>query len=133
LGGRDEWGLHWRAGLLQLAKWPYLGLALLDVLRNRKPAYELTAKVPGTAKPRLELRAHLPIVSVLGVAWLSGIVAGWPLPTILHLWAAGVSLASLILIATEWRPFPPPYDRGLWERQARRDLQKGGTKRTIGI
>ena len=34
LGGWDERGLHWRAGLLQLAKWPYLGLALLDVLRR---------------------------------------------------------------------------------------------------
>ncbi len=125
LGGWAECGLHWRAGLLQLAKWPYLGLALLDVLRNRKPAYQLTPKVPRTAKPRLVLRAHLPIVSLLGLAWLVGAVAGWSLPGILHLWVLGLMLASLVLIATEWWPFPPPYDRRLWERQARRDLSQG--------
>src|SRR4030095_2732162 len=27
-GGWGQRGLHWGAGLLQLAKWPYLGLAL---------------------------------------------------------------------------------------------------------
>jgi cellulose synthase (UDP-forming) len=118
LGGRAEWGLHWRAGLLQLAKWPYLGLALLDVLRNHRPAYEMTPKMRRTAKPRLVLRAHLPIVSLLGVAWLVGVVAGWPLPGILHLWTAGLVLVSLALIATEWWPFPAPYDRRLWEHQA---------------
>jgi Glycosyltransferase like family 2 len=119
LGGRAEWGLHWRAGLLQLAKWPYLGLALWDVLRHRKPAYQMTPKVPRTAKPRLVLRAHLPIILLVGGAWLIGLVAGWPLPGILHLWTAGLVLASLALIATEWWPFPPPYNRQLWVRQAR--------------
>jgi cellulose synthase (UDP-forming) len=119
LGGWHERGLHWRAGLLQLAKWPYLGLALLDVLRHRQPAYEMTPKVRGATKPRLVLRAHLPIVSLLGVAWLAGVVAGWPLPGLLHLWTAGLVLASLALMATEWWPFPAPYDRRLWERQAR--------------
>jgi cellulose synthase (UDP-forming) len=119
LGGWHERGLHWRAGLLQLAKWPYLGLALLDVLRHRQPVYEMTPKVRGATKPRLVLRAHLPVVSLLGVAWLIGVVAGWPLPSLLHLWTAGLVLASFALMATEWWPFPPPYDRRLWERQAR--------------
>jgi hypothetical protein len=119
LGGWHERGLHWRAGLLQLAKWPCFWLALLDVLRHRQPAYEMTPKVGGATKPRLVLRAHLPIVSLVGVAWLVGVVAGWPLPSLLHLWTAGLVLASLALMATEWWPFPPPYDRRLWERQAR--------------
>ncbi len=33
------------------------------------------------------------------------------LPGLLHLWTAGISLASVALIATAWWPFPPPYDR----------------------
>jgi hypothetical protein len=47
LGGRTEWGLHWRAGLLQLAKWPYLGLALLEVLFDRHYPYWVTPKMRG--------------------------------------------------------------------------------------
>ena len=118
LGRWHERGLHWRAGILQLAKWPYLALALLDVLRHRQPVYETTPKVRGAAKPRLLLRAHLPVVSLLGVAWLIGVVAGYPLPRLLHLWTAGLVLVSLALMATEWWPFPHPYDRRLWERHA---------------
>jgi hypothetical protein len=57
------------------------------------------------------------------VAWLIGVAAGWPLPAVLHLWTAGLVLASLALIATEWWPFPVPYDRRLWERRAREDLR----------
>jgi cellulose synthase (UDP-forming) len=126
LGGWNECGLHWRAGLLQLAKWPYLGLALFDVLRRRQPAYEMTPKVWLTAKPRLVVRAHLPIVSLLGLAWLSGVVAGHPLPGLLHLWTAGLIVTSVALMATDWWPFPAPYERLLWERQAREELQEVG-------
>jgi cellulose synthase/poly-beta-1,6-N-acetylglucosamine synthase-like glycosyltransferase len=124
LGGRTEWGLHWRAGLLQLAKWPYLGLALWDVMRNHQPAYEMTPKVRRPTKPRLVLQAHLPLVGLLGLAWLVGVVAGWSLPGIVHLWTAGLLLASLALMATEWWRFPAPYDRQLWERQARGNLRE---------
>jgi hypothetical protein len=67
LGGRADWGLHWRAGLLQLAKWPYLALALLDVLLDRSYPYQMTLKVRTTGTPRLVVRAHLPVVTILGL------------------------------------------------------------------
>jgi cellulose synthase (UDP-forming) len=121
LGGRAEWGLHWQAGLLQLAKWPYFGLAFLDVLRAHQPAYEMTPKVRGVTRPRLVVRAHLPIMMLLGLAWLIGVAAGHPLPGLLHLWTAGMVLASVALMATDWWPFPVPYDRRLWERGTRGD------------
>jgi cellulose synthase (UDP-forming) len=124
LAGWTEWGLHWRAGLLQLAKWPYLGLALWHALRNRQPTYEMTAKVRRTTNPRPVWRAHLPIVSFLGLAWLVGIVTGWSLPGIIHLWTAGLLLVSLALMATEWWRFPVPYKRQLWERQGRGYLRE---------
>jgi cellulose synthase (UDP-forming) len=131
LGGWAECGLHWRAGLLQLAKWPSLGLALLDVLRARQPAYETTPKVRQSAKPRLVVRAHLPIVLLLGWAWLIGVVAGHPPPGLLHLWTAGIMLAAVALMATDWWPFPAPYDRRLWARQARgKEPTRGEQART---
>jgi hypothetical protein len=126
LGGWAEGGLHWRAGLLQLAKWPYLGLALVDVLRRRQPVYEMTPKMRRGANPRLVVRAHLPIASLLGLAWLSGVAAGHDLPGLLHVGAGGIILASVALMATEWWRFPAPYDRRLWERQARgQELTRG--------
>jgi cellulose synthase (UDP-forming) len=85
LGGWVECGLHWRAGLLQLAKWPYLGLALLDVLRARQPAYETTPKVRGSTRSRPVTRTQLPVVALLGLAWLVGVAAGHRLPGLLHL------------------------------------------------
>jgi hypothetical protein len=39
----------------------------------------MTPKVWQTAKARLVVRAHLPIMSLLGLAWLSGVVLGHPL------------------------------------------------------
>jgi Glycosyltransferase like family 2 len=127
LGGWAECGLHWRAGLLQLAKWPYLGLALLDVLRARQPAYETTPKVRGSTRSRPVTRTQLPVVVLLGLAWLVGVVAGHGLPGLLHLGTAGIVLASIALMATDWWPFPAPYDRRLWERHARGgSLYEGG-------
>jgi cellulose synthase (UDP-forming) len=117
LGGRAEWGLHWRAGLLQLAKWPYLALALLDVLRDRLYPYQVTLKVRTTRRPRLVVRAHLPVVALLGLAWVVGVAAGHPLPGILHLGTVGLILVLLALMATDWWHFPAPYDRRLWEGQ----------------
>ncbi|HSF30350.1 MAG TPA: glycosyltransferase [Candidatus Tectomicrobia bacterium] len=117
LGGRAERGLHWRAGLLQLAKWPYLGLALLDVVLNRTYPYQLTRKVRTAGTRHLVVRAHLPVVLLLGLAWGVGLAAGHPLPGILHLWTAGLILVFLALMATDWWHFPPPYDRRLWEGQ----------------
>ena len=49
LDWRNEWGWHWRAGFLQSAKWPYLLLALYQVLLNRRLPYTLTSKVTAGA------------------------------------------------------------------------------------
>jgi cellulose synthase (UDP-forming) len=108
LGGWAEGGLQWRAGLLQVAKWPYLGLALLDVLRASQPAYETTPKVRGSTRSRPVTRTQLPVVVLLGLAWLIGVAAGHRLPGLLQLGTAGIVLASVALMATDWWPFPPP-------------------------
>jgi cellulose synthase (UDP-forming) len=119
LGGWPERGLHWRAGLLQLAKWPYLLVALLEVLLDRTPPYQMTRKVQPTARRFLVIRAHLPIVLLIVLAWGVGVGRGHPVPVIVHLWAALVVLASGALMGTERWPFPAPYDPRLRECHAR--------------
>jgi hypothetical protein len=120
LDRRTEWGLHLRASLLQWVKWPYLGLALLEVLLGRRHAYWITRKVRTSAKSAMVVRAHLPIVTLLGLAWLSGVVGGCAIPITLHLWTAGIMVATLALIWTERGAFPAPYDQQLWACEARR-------------
>jgi hypothetical protein len=88
------------------------------VLLDRQHPYQLTPKVRTAGTPRPVLWTQLPVVTLLGLAWLVGMAAGHALPGILHLWTVGLGLASLALIATDWWQFPPPYDRRLWERQA---------------
>jgi cellulose synthase (UDP-forming) len=118
LGGAAERGLHWRAGLLQLAKWPYLLVALVEVLLGRHYPYQTTLKVRPTARRFLLVRAHLPIILLLLLAWGIGWMHGHLVPVIMHIWAAVVVLASLALITTEWWTYPPPYDKRLWARHA---------------
>ena len=65
LGGRPEWGIHWRSMVLGMVKWPSLALALLDVLLDRKPAYNTTRKVAATSRDRLVFRHHAPVVVVI--------------------------------------------------------------------
>ena len=119
IGGWAERGLHWRAGLLQLAKWPYVLVALAEVLLGHQHPYQTTRKVRPTARRWLVVRAHLPIALLLLLAWGIGWMRGPPLPVLLHVCAAGVVLASLALITTEWWSSPPPYDPQLRARHAR--------------
>jgi cellulose synthase (UDP-forming) len=110
LDWRHEWGLHWRASLLQWVKWPYVGLALLEVLLGRRHAYVITRKVrtPATSAP--VARAHLPVVLLLGLAWLTRVGAGGAIPVALHLWTAAILVVTLALIWTDRWAFPAPYD-----------------------
>ena len=39
-----ERGLHWRAGVLQFAKWPYLIMAFFDVVLHRRFQYVTSQK-----------------------------------------------------------------------------------------
>lgn len=44
LDWRNEQGMHWRAALLDYAKWPWFCLALIDVLTRRRIGYVITQK-----------------------------------------------------------------------------------------
>ena len=115
LDWRHEWGWHWRAGVLQWAKWPYLLLALYQVLVYRPRPYVLTPKVTdgscqGGAQILRLFWPHLLGAVVLGAAWVTGIVCGRPIPPVLHVFVAVSVLGSLLLTATAYMRFPVPYD-----------------------
>jgi cellulose synthase (UDP-forming) len=109
LDWKNEWGLHWRAGLLQLSKWPYVLLALFDVLVDRRIPYVLTPKVSNHSKASMLMGPQFVVVAVLSTAWIVAILKGVAISPFLHLCTAAVVAMSLLLILTEWFTFPAPY------------------------
>jgi Glycosyltransferase like family 2 len=110
---RDEWGWHWRAGVLQLAKLPYLLLAVFQVLLNRRCPYVVTTKIKRESRPHVLLWPHLLTAALIGTAWIAGLMSGHSLHPVLHLLALTLVIRSLVLIATEHLSFPEPYDPSL--------------------
>jgi len=104
-----ERGWHWRAGLMQLAKWPYFLLALYQVLLNRRKPYALTSKVKRRSQ-RYVLWPHLFVSVAICTAWILGTLSYRTLNPLLHIFAAITIIASLILVATEGMNFPDPYN-----------------------
>lgn len=113
LDPRTECGLHWRAGLLQFAKWPCFVLALWQVATGRREAYAVTAKVP-EPRGRTLLWPHLVVALVLTLASAVGRAAGGVPPRAATAWAAAIVVLSLALVWMErWR-YPAPWERGRW-------------------
>jgi hypothetical protein len=120
LGGRREWGLHWRAAVLQYAKWPYLLLALVDVLINRRVPYAITLKGKMASRSSLLVWPHGVVALVVAAAWVAGglLHPDRALDPVLYGSAVFTMFSSLALILTAWLRYPQPYDRKLWEREA---------------
>jgi hypothetical protein len=126
LDRRTEWGLHWRAVILHFAKWPYVLLALCDVILKRRIPYALTAKVNTDSRLHMVLWPHLSIALLLSGAWLFGMAFGNIKATSLHLWAAVMVVSSLSLAFSDFMRFPAPYDPRLAPR-----AQHGETEREL--
>jgi hypothetical protein len=103
LNGKGVRGFHWRAGLLQFAKWPYQLAAVADVLVNRRFPYVTTPKALNLQLPCFVLWPHLTTLSLLGFAWGIGLVIHGSLPVALQLCAGVIMVITLGLLATEWR------------------------------
>lgn len=112
LDWRNEWGWHWRAGILQLAKWPYFLYALYQVLLNRRVPYLLTIKVKTSARQPV-LFPHLIITGLISTIWIDALISGRSLHPLIHVSAAVVVIGSLVLVATERMNFPEPYNQNL--------------------
>ena len=116
LDWRKEWGLHWRAGLLYLAKWPYMFLALYDVISRRESPYVITKKVKDTSEKNMLLWTNILIATFIGTAWGIGIRHGTMTNSLLHICALTIILVSLALIVAGYWRFPKPYDKKLREK-----------------
>ncbi len=115
LDRRTEWGWHWRAGVLQFAKWPYFVLALYEVLFGRRVAYAITPKVKEMPRGALLLWPHLCVALVLCAAWVIGTASPQSIYAPVHVWTALLVAGSLAVVLTEFMDFPTPYDRKLLE------------------
>jgi cellulose synthase/poly-beta-1,6-N-acetylglucosamine synthase-like glycosyltransferase len=80
-----ERGIHWRILVLRLAKWPYMLLALADVLLDRQPAYTITPKRPLGAIPFRAFIPHALSSGLLVAAALFGLERGISLAGTLYL------------------------------------------------
>jgi cellulose synthase (UDP-forming) len=126
---KRERGLHWRAALLQLAKWPHLASALFDAGINRQVGYVVTRKMtaPGNL-PHVLTPPHLAIALVVASAAAAGLWRHHSLAATLVVLAALAIGSSLALVGTEWLSYPPPYDIALLkQRQSEIDALLGAT------
>jgi cellulose synthase (UDP-forming) len=111
-----ERGFHWRAGLLRLAKWPQVLLALRDALAGPNRGYTMTRKVSSSRKRYAAAPAHLLVAAIVAAAWSTGMARGVIHNDALSIGAAVVIALSLLVAVSELRSFPPPYDDELAQR-----------------
>jgi cellulose synthase (UDP-forming) len=116
LGGRHERGLHWRAAVLEFAKWPYILLALAETARGYCGPYVLTRKLGTSGRPWLLILTHGLVSLAVTTAWLLGWLLGQRGLSLVHAVGALVALGSVAVIASTWMAFPPPYDPDLATR-----------------
>jgi hypothetical protein len=102
LNGKLEQGFHWRARLLQFAKWPYQLAAVADVLGNRQFPYLTTLKTEVPCGCSFALWPHLTTLGVIGLAWGAGLALHGTIPIMVQLCAGVVVVVTLGLMATEW-------------------------------
>lgn len=116
LDWRNECGWHWRAGVLQLAKWPYFLVALYHVVSNRRLPYLLTSKVKVRAQVKM-LWPHVLVAGLVSTVWINAIMSHRSLHPLLHVSVAVIVIGSFLLVATERMAFPDPYDPDLFPRR----------------
>jgi hypothetical protein len=98
---RREAGIHWRAGILRLAKWPFVWNAFWLVVRNKPFAYVVTPKTRTTRAGRMLLLPHGLIAAIVTAAWMAGELSGNIHRQSLHLVAAAIVALSIGLIWSE--------------------------------
>jgi cellulose synthase (UDP-forming) len=113
---RSERGLHWRAGLLRVAKWPVVLVALFDALRPRDWAYSITRKTKGSASSQLLVVPHLLVTAILLGAFALGTLLGHHRQPAVVGAALLVALQSIALVLTSLRTWPAPFDPALRDR-----------------
>lgn len=115
LDPQEEKGFHWRAALLQYAKWPWFMLALIDVLTGRRVPYVLTSKVKLESRQHVLLWPNLGVILFLAGAWFISWRSGSKADPLLYAVCCMFIISSVLLIWTELWSFPAPYSKELAE------------------
>jgi cellulose synthase/poly-beta-1,6-N-acetylglucosamine synthase-like glycosyltransferase len=110
LSPRNEVGLHLRAGILAAAKWPYVLLALLDVIFQRGVLYSLTAKSEQLQRAWPLLLPNALVILLVSASWFVGTQSGAIHQTGVLIYAANLIAGSILLIASHLLTFPPPFE-----------------------
>lgn len=113
LEGRREWGLHWRARIVRLAKWPHVLMAMFEVICNRRVPYSITRKTPKLGGRRWILWAHLILAGVVLLALGVGAARSVPVEGWLRVAGIVIAAGSLGVFFSQRLSFPAPYDRSL--------------------
>ena len=96
-----ETGIHWRAGLLRMSKWPFVLRAFWLVARNKPFAYEVTPKAKSSGAQRRLLLPPGIVAVVVAIAWAIGVIVGPVRDGSLHILAAAIVAMSLAMILLE--------------------------------
>jgi cellulose synthase (UDP-forming) len=110
LAPRHEVGLHLRAAVLAAAKWPYVFLALVDVIFGRKNEYQLTSKMEQVQRATPLLLPNLLVILMIAVCWLTGLALGSTLQTGVRFYILSVISGSALLIASTALRYPAPFE-----------------------
>ena len=117
-----ERGFHWRAMVLQFAKWPAQVMAIWQALRGKRVDYAVTMKVVAPSGRELVLWPHLAAAVLLAEAWLFGALLEPPINPVRTTLAAMVVSASVLLAWSEAWDYPPAFDPAHYARyRAQRD------------
>lgn len=118
LGGKSERGFHWRARILRFAKWPFILMALSDVLLVRRFPYAATAKMATLSRPRLLPSVHLPAIASIILAWAVGMLSVGCAYVPTEVAGAVMVVMTLILVATDYLNYGNPFNGDLAMRKS---------------
>ncbi len=115
LDWQNERGLHWRSAFLEWAKWPWFLFALMDVLLRRNIAYALTWKSGRQGVWWKILVVHGGLAACVVVAVVIGAIRHHVAHWFFLLWAVLVMALGIVVVVTELRGFPPPWEPRFWQ------------------
>jgi hypothetical protein len=116
LNPERERGLHWRAVVLQFAKWPAQLSAIWQTVRGTRVDYAITLKIIAPSGRELVLWPHLAAAVLLAEAWVFGALLEPPISGVRTTLAAIVVFASGILAWSETWRYPPAFDPEIYRR-----------------
>ena len=117
LDPKREGGMHWRAALLQFAKWPYQCIAAWRAVRRTTGTYTVTLKLRAAGSPWLMLSPHWVVAIIMGLAVATAVELHMPLTTPIVLGGMAIVLTSAWIALSEFLPVPDSWDEMIYPRR----------------